>query len=141
MDEMINSISSLPDILIIESDKSAEHFHDLQQIADEKNVTIIRSYSIAGHGKGEVDHVGGMMKVAIRREIAAGKFLYDVSDMLDFLQRKFGEKKNPTYIWKGMEKIESYILALSTHVPFVSLNFLVRLYTNIVHPNVFYQWC
>ena len=85
MDEMVNSNSSLPDVLIIESDncysqyKSAEHYHDLQQIADDKNVTIIRSYSIAGHGKGELDHVGGMMKVAIRCEIAAGKFLYKVS--------------------------------------------------------------
>ena len=29
---------------------------------------IIRVYDIAGHGKAEVDHVGELTKVAVRRE-------------------------------------------------------------------------
>ena len=39
--------------------KSAEHFEDCQQLADQWIRTIIRLWGIAGHGKGEVDHVGG----------------------------------------------------------------------------------
>ena len=61
--------------VIIESDsctsqyKSAAHFHSIQQISNEKNVKIVRVYSIAEHGKGEVDHVGGIPKTAIYEEM------------------------------------------------------------------------
>jgi len=34
---------------------------------------IICLYGIAMHGKGEVDHVGGVAKDAVRREIAGGE--------------------------------------------------------------------
>lgn len=50
--------------------KSAEHFEDCQQLADQWIRTIIRLWGIAGHGKGEVDHVGGVAKVAARRAIS-----------------------------------------------------------------------
>ena len=40
---------------------------------------------MTGHGKGEVDHVGGTAKVAVRQEIAAGKVLLDCDNILDFL--------------------------------------------------------
>ena len=55
--------------LVIESDnctsqyKSAEHFDGLVKLATRNNVKIIRIYGVAGHGKGEVDHVGGIAKV------------------------------------------------------------------------------
>ena len=68
VEEMLSSIDIPHDetqYLVIESDnctsqyKSAEHFYDLQCIADAIKKKIIRVYGIAGHGKGEVDHVGG----------------------------------------------------------------------------------
>ena len=53
---------------------------------------------MAGHGKGEVDHVGGTAKVAVRWEIAAGKVLHDCDDILDFLKDKF-EPSKQTYVF------------------------------------------
>ena len=55
--------------LVIESDnctsqyKSVEHFDGLVKLAPRNNVKIIRIYGVAGHGKGEIDHVGGIAKV------------------------------------------------------------------------------
>ena len=58
-------------VILIESDncsnqyKSAEHFHDLQKISDEENKTLVRFYGVEGHGKGEVDHVGGLRRCVL----------------------------------------------------------------------------
>ena len=46
-------------------------FTDLQSIADEFNVTIIRVYRIASHGKGAIDSAGGRTKNAVRKSIAS----------------------------------------------------------------------
>ena len=51
--------------------KSVVHFYNLQCLSDRKKIKIARVYGIAGHGKGEVDHVGGMTKGAVRQEVAA----------------------------------------------------------------------
>ena len=57
------------DTLMIESDncssqyKSAEHFDGLLKLATKRNQKIIRINGVPGHGKGEVDHVGGIAKV------------------------------------------------------------------------------
>lgn len=75
LQEMIQSLDSLPQLCVIESDncnsqyKSAQHFQDIQSLADTFNFSIIRIFSVAGHGKGEVDHVGGLAKCAIRRYV------------------------------------------------------------------------
>ena len=67
--------------LVITSDncssqyKSAKNFADLQLLADEFGVTIVRMYGVAGHGKNEVDSVGGTAKIAIRTGIARKKNL------------------------------------------------------------------
>ena len=51
--------------VIIESDnytsqyKSRAHFSDMQELADEMELTIIRVFGMTEHGKGEVDHVTG----------------------------------------------------------------------------------
>ena len=58
-------------------------------------IALICIYGISGHGKGEVDHVGGITNVAIRREVAAGKFLNTAEEMVDFLTEKFFEKDHP----------------------------------------------
>ena len=49
---------------------------------------IVRVYEIAGHGKGE-DHVGGMSKVGLRGEVAAGQSFIHTDDMVEFLEQKF----------------------------------------------------
>ena len=57
--------------LIIESDncaaqyKSSVHFESIQRLSD-KYIKIIRLIGIPEHGKGEVDHVGGIAKTAIQ---------------------------------------------------------------------------
>ena len=67
--------------LVVESDncssqyKSCAHFDGLIKLATQHNIRIIRVYGVAGHGKGGVDHIGGLAKVAIRRETAAGQTL------------------------------------------------------------------
>ena len=106
---MLSTVPELPHqktSILIESDncssqyKSAEHFYDLQYLADKHNRTVVRVYGIAGHGKGELDHVGGIAKIAIRRGINNGTYMEDSEDMVDFLRDKFQHKEDPTYIIK-----------------------------------------
>ena len=91
------------DTIIICSDncsgqyKSAEHFHDLKTIADELKIDIIRIYGIPGHGKNEVDTVGGTQKIAIRRAVAHGKFFRSCDSCVSFLQEKFSDSESPIY--------------------------------------------
>ena len=61
---------------------------------------IIRLFSVAGHGKGEVNHMGGLVKVAVRRYIGAGGVVLDAGDCLSFLQKKFEGKVNPKFYLK-----------------------------------------
>ena len=68
--------------------KSGSAFHDLQGLANTLNKPIIRVYGIAGHGNGEVDHVG------VRREIAAGCYMADAGEMVEFLSDKFSLHDN-----------------------------------------------
>ena len=58
---MLNTVDkNLPGMCVIESDNSsAQHFYDIQQVSNKYEMSILRVFSIAGHGKGEVDHVGG----------------------------------------------------------------------------------
>ena len=65
-------------------------------------ITVIQVYSIAGHGKGEVDHVGGLSKVTVRREVAAGETLQFSREMVDRLRIKFGHKHDPKYDFKDI---------------------------------------
>ena len=89
--------------LVIESDnctgqyKSTQHFYHLQRLSSELNKIIIRMYGIASHGKGEVDHVGGVAKVAVRREIAGGQVFTSSAQIVSFLKNKFGENDTPQY--------------------------------------------
>ena len=66
IEEILDKINIQPgQTIIISSDnctsqyKSSQHFHDLQVIATKYNVRRIRIYGIAGHGKNEIDTVGG----------------------------------------------------------------------------------
>ena len=105
---------------IIESDnctsqyKSAAHFYDLQEIANKNEIAIVRVFGIAGHGKGEVDHIGGLAKVTIRREIASGGLLADAEEMVAFLQNKFESRLNPKYFIKEIDEKELEISRAET---------------------------
>ena len=65
LEEMIATVEYVPQTCIIESGncssqfKSAQHFDDLKHICNKMGVPIVWLFSVAGHGKGEVDHVGG----------------------------------------------------------------------------------
>ena len=72
--EMLREVEIQADeYIVIESDncssqyKSSAHFHGMQLLTNNWNVNIIRVYGIAEHGKGEVDHVGGLAKTVVRR--------------------------------------------------------------------------
>ena len=89
--------------IIIESDncsgqyKSAEHFHNMQCIANKYQRQVVCVYRVAGHGEGEVDHVGGVAKVAVRQDIARGSYFANAEEVVSFLHDKFGEKQFPNY--------------------------------------------
>ena len=58
--------------IILENDncslqyKSSPHFESIQKISDKYNVNILPVFGTPEHGKGEVDHVGGVAKSTIR---------------------------------------------------------------------------
>ena len=87
--------------------KSAESFHHLQELANELSADIIRVYGIAGHGKGEIDSVGGHFKNAIRKKIMSGGYILNSDDCLAALVDKFGKYKEPSHLF---EKIEAELL-------------------------------
>ena len=97
------------DTMIIESDnclqqyKSATHFGILQEICNKYVKKIIRVYSIAEHRKGEVDHVGGLAKTAVRRAVSSFSTFSNASDVVDFLIDKFGEIEHPKYVIKEID--------------------------------------
>ena len=69
------SVLSVSDSLFLRSDngsnfKLAEAFHDMQTPANKWNITIVRIYGTAGHGKGQVDSAGGHMKNPVRKHMA-----------------------------------------------------------------------
>lgn len=113
LEKMLDNAELQPDsCIVIESDnccsqyKSSQHFFDIQKISDKYNRTVLRIFSIAGHGKGEVDHVGGITKVIIRREIAAGEFFASSADMVEFLNEKFKNHSSPVYYFKELDSKE-----------------------------------
>ena len=73
--------------------KCVTHFSDIRNIADTFNSTIIRALHIPEHGG--VDHVGGIAKSAIKREIGTDEILIEVKEMVEFLQSKFSTSVRP----------------------------------------------
>ena len=108
LSEILETITDQPtaDMCIVESDncasqyKSAEHFYDIQSLSNESNMKIIRVFGVAGHGKGEVDHVGGLAKVAIRRYVGTGGVVLNAEDCIHVLQEKFADKNSPKFCIK-----------------------------------------
>lgn len=84
--------------IILENDncslqyKSSPHFESIQKISDKYNVNILPVFGTPEHGKGEVDHVGGVAKSTIRWEIAGGGFFADAYGMVLMFERKFRDQ-------------------------------------------------
>ena len=99
IENMLDGIDVVGKTLVIISDnccaqyKSVQNFTDHQNLANKLQVTIVRIYGIPGHGKNEIDCVGGggegVVKIAIRRAVTEGHFFpsatscYAECDMMD----------------------------------------------------------
>ena len=97
--EMLQNVDDFDktDAILIKSNncfkkyKCAQNFYHLQYISNKLNKNFIRVYDAAGHGKSEVDHVGGVAKVIICQQVAAGDVFPLSSTMVDYLDAKFKE--------------------------------------------------
>ena len=78
--------------------KSAKHFHHLQMLATQKEKQVKRVWSIAGHGKREVDHIDGMAKISIKRAVSNNYFFDKSCEMISCLSDKFA--------WKAYKFVE-----------------------------------
>ena len=109
LNQMLCTIE-VPSTIMIESDnccsqyKCASHFHAIQEISNHYQTKIIFVYRIAEHGKGEVDHVGGLAKSAIRSEITIGGFFSDAEEMVNFLPSKFEVIESPKFVVKEIDQ-------------------------------------
>ena len=94
--------------------------HYIFTTSNKYKIKIICIYSIAGHEKGEVDHLGGLAKVAFWREIGAGAFFADAEDMVVFLQSNFNEKRDLGYRVKEIDVKQLYFELLFPVYSFLS---------------------
>ena len=78
-------------------------FFHLQTISDDFDIIIIRIYGVAGHGKNEVDTVGGIAKIAIRTAISHGTPFFNADQCVDYLTPKFSIHEHPSYRLKLIE--------------------------------------
>ena len=80
--------------IIIESDncssqyKSCNHFENMQWLSNKFGVAVLRVFGVAKHGKGEVDHVGGLAKTTIRQKIGTGEHFQNAATMVEYFQDK-----------------------------------------------------
>ena len=72
----------------------------MQTLANKFQVNVICIFGIAEHGKGEVDHVGGLAKTTLWRVIAAGECLNDVGEMVEYLDETVHSTEHLQYIVK-----------------------------------------
>ena len=63
--------------------KLAQQFHHLQMLVKKKEKQVLRLNSIADHGKGEVDHVGDVAKIFIKRAVS-NDYFFDKSPEISF---------------------------------------------------------
>ena len=64
---------------------------------------VLWVFGIEGHGKGEINHVGDLAKVAIRQAVALGKYFNSSEELLEFLSEKFNDSESLSYVWKEIE--------------------------------------
>ena len=96
--------------IVIESDncsyqyKASAHFYGMQMLANKFQVNVIHILGIAEHGKGEVDHIGGLAKTTLRRAIAAGEFFNDAGEMVEYFNETLHSTEHLQYIVKELEE-------------------------------------
>ena len=100
MQRMIDEVNIEPGVSCTSQYKSVQNFFDLQNLANEHHVKIIRIYGIPGHGKNETDCVGSVAKIAIRHAVTTGEFFPTSTDCVNFLTKKFESSYNPEYCIK-----------------------------------------
>ena len=69
----------------------------MQWLSNKFGVAVLRVFGVAEHGKGEVDHVGGLAKTTIRQKIATGEHFQNTSTMVEYLTDHFRDKSNLVY--------------------------------------------
>ena len=77
--------------------KSAENFSDLQDISNNLNKMLIRSYGVAGHGKGEIDSSRGHLKNLVWQAIANKVHITSDKEAIDHLMCHYADKIYPAY--------------------------------------------
>ena len=128
-EEMLNETAvQIGSNIIIESDncssqyKSCQHFYGMQLLANHYDINMICIFGIAENGKGEVDHIGGLTKTAIRREIAAGEFFSDASDMVMFLKETFEGNSTKYFVEEIDEQLLQIVRADNKLKDFISIS-------------------
>ena len=114
----------------------APHFHKLQETCNKYKSKTIHVYSVAGHGNGEADHVCGSTKVTIRKEIGAASFFANSENMVEFLNKRFGQKIDPVYYNIEIDKKQLEIAQVDT-LTLLWANHGIRLSSN----NGIYNQC
>jgi hypothetical protein len=90
--------------------------------------TVILSFSAAGHGKGEVDHVGAMVKQPATQAMCAGEPLWNAKDLVAFLNKNVDGRKGPETI----DSVRSTYLGLtSLYIPAEEVNVPCVEYTRV----------
>ena len=59
----------------------------MQHLGNKFNHAAVRVFGIADHGKGEVDHVSGVAKVAVQQQIARGELFTSAWQVHEFLKK------------------------------------------------------
>ena len=77
--------------------KSAENFHDYQEICNKIQKKFIRVYGQAGHSKCEVDSCGGHFKNPVRKGIANNVHIVTSDEAANYLSNHYENKTNPEY--------------------------------------------
>ena len=104
--EMLETVENIPKSCIIQSSNcclqyiSAQHFGNIQNICNKVSVPIIHLLSVTGHGKGEVNHIGGLVKCSTCRYMGTDG---NATNCKNFLGTMFAEKTNPKFFLKPMD--------------------------------------
>ena len=75
-------------------------FLEITRSCHQQSYDNICIWSIAEHGKGEVDYTGGLGKVTIRWAIAGGRLIKEVDEMVEYPEYKFSDKVRLHYMFR-----------------------------------------
>ena len=73
---------------------------DIKNLSQKYGLKIVRIYGVPEHGKIEIDCVGGVVKIALRRGVSMGHFFPSASSCIDYLKEPFDNNFDPRYVIK-----------------------------------------